>query len=111
MKTWILYLALAAVAAEQPVSVRVYPTVILKYQAIRLTCRVAQDARNRWLEWGVDGYRSSRVQLDGDQARITHEWTIDRVPCDVGPPFCRLVRTDGEVSVTAQLEVGGCDQP
>jgi hypothetical protein len=85
-------LALAVVALAAPrVTISVRPTVLFEGGAIKLTCRVPQDATNRALEWGLEGYRYSRVELDGADARVTHEWIIERVPCDVGPVFCRVM--------------------
>lgn len=98
--------SLAAVAEPPRVSIRVWPAVLFEGGAIRLRCWVEQDATNRYLEWGVTDYRQSRIELDGDKAAKNYEWTIERVPCDVGPPFCRLIRAgERDVLVTQPIQV------
>jgi hypothetical protein len=104
-------LALTAVLAAPRVTIRVRPAVLFEGGAIRLTCRVPQDAANRALEWGLEGYRYSRVELDGADAVITHEWVIERVPCDAGPAFCRVMPGGDlavqEIQISCQSRPGG----
>lgn len=102
MRTICLVVALVAAAAAEPkVFIRLNPLVLFSGDTLHLTCKVPQDAANRYLEWGVDGYRASRVALDGGQAVITHDWFITHVPCDVDTAFCRLLRTDGSHGTVA----------
>lgn len=82
--------------ASAQLEIRVNPRVYFSGATVHLTCRVTPDAANRWLYWGIEDYRQSRVQLDGENARITHEWFINNVPCQ-GAAFCRVVQADGRV--------------
>ena len=84
----------ASLLAAPRISIDVTPAVLFEGAAVRITCRVEPDANNRYLEWGLNDYRSSRVELEGADARRTHEWVITRVPCDPGAAFCRLRRVD-----------------
>lgn len=94
---------------EDKLRIRLNPRVVFRGQTIHLTCRVEPHKDNRYLEWGVDFYRQSRDPLDGADAKITHERFIDGIPCNVGKPFCRLIRTNEEVLLTAELTVSGCE--
>lgn len=102
----VLVIAAVLVLTAPLVTIRVSPMVLFEGGAVRLMCRVLPAAANRFLEWGLSDYRNSRVELDGADAPITHEWTIERVPCDPGPAFCRVVREGGDSTlVTASLQV------
>lgn len=105
-------LALALVAAGVApndvgrVAITVRPTVLFAGDSVWMRCWVPSDPENRYLQWGIADYRESTVELDGDKAARNYEWLIERVPCDAGRPFCRVIRAKGrDVLVTATLEV------
>lgn len=103
--------ALAGVAAGAParVAVQVMPRIVMAGGALRVTCRVPRDARNRGLTIGVALYTTHFVQMDGEAAAVTNTWVFDHVPCDVGDTFCRLT-DDTEKVYEARLPVtvAGC---
>jgi len=113
MRTRLLLVALfvaSLAAADNKLTVRSVPAFVQPGGAVRITCRVQPDAENRKVEFGVDGYTSSTRDLDGESARITHEWTFEHVPCGAGPAFCTVTRADRKSRrVVAPLEVVGCD--
>jgi len=90
---------------EAPVAISVRPAVMFEGGSLWLRCWVPRDPANRYLEWGVTDYRSARIELDGDKAPANHEWLIEHVPCDVGPPFCRLLRADRARDVLVQQPI------
>ena len=90
-------------------AISISPTVLSEYGSLWLTCRVGRDARNRTLEYGVVDYVSSLRELAGVYAPVTWQLRMDRVPCDVGPAFCLVSRSDGSRErVIADFLVSGC---
>lgn len=78
---------------------------------VRLTCRVPRDARHRYLHIGIAGpyTRGSVIDLDGDQAVITHEKYFQPTVCGSYALTCAVF--DGGVRELAhrqlRLEVKG----
>ena len=104
---WIL---LFAAAAGGDLSVRAVPAFVQPGGAVRITCRVQPDAKNRKIEFGVEDYYSVTRELDGEDAPITWERIVDHLPCGAGRAFCRVTRADRSSRlVVAPLEVIGCD--
>lgn len=98
------------VAADAPrVAVQVYPSVFFKDSTFRVTCKVPRDERNRLVVMGVENLSESRIALDGENARITHEILL-RADCGVGPAFCELHATGERMRrVQAEFVTSGCD--
>ena len=105
-----LLFAVLLLAAETPrVTAHVYPSVFFKDSMFRVTCKVPRDARNRRLVMGVENLSESRIPLDGEDARITHEILL-RADCGVGPAFCELHATGERTRrVQAEFRVAACD--
>lgn len=97
----------SAALNERLLTITVSPRVVMAGGSIRVTCRVVRDQANRWLDIGVVGYRASGEQLDGADAFVTHDLTVDHVPCDVSLAFCRLIALK-PMTVTQMFLVGGC---
>jgi hypothetical protein len=92
-------LAAPAVAAEAPVSIAVRPTVVFAGADVRTTVRTPRDARNRELRIIIDApeyYASSDVQLDGDSAAATHQFTWKALPGGAYRVEAILLRQGGE---------------
>lgn len=95
-----------------PVTVSVYPQTVMAGGAVRLRCTVPKDPANRWLDYGLDGYTGSGRQLDGAAAPVTYQVTVDHLPCDVGPAYCRLTRAGKPpVTATRAVLVAACGDP
>lgn len=103
-----LFLAMFLLAPE-PVSIHA-PAVIMAGSSVRIACQVPRQADNRWLEIALVPYRSSGVQLDGDQAPITHEVIYEHVPCAVTEADCILSTTTRKHYATQTVLIAGCDQ-
>lgn len=83
----------------QPVSVNIRPLVIFAGGDVRTTVRTPRDPRNRELRIVVeaaDYYASSDVQLDGDIAAATHQFTWKALPGGAYRVEAILLRADGE---------------
>lgn len=106
----LLALAGLGLLATERVTIDVYPRTVMVGSSFRLTCRVPRDARNRLLEYGVEGYRpGSQRDIDGERARVTWEVAIAEVPCGVGPAYCAVLTDDGRwTRVERALTVAGC---
>ena len=102
------YLSLAALllvgplveaADAPPVTVAVRPTITWAGGDVRTTVRTPRDARNRELRIVVeaaDYYASSDVQLDGDAAAATHQFTWKALPGGAYRVEAILLREDGK---------------
>ena len=77
----------------------------------RVRCSVPRQTENRWLEAGIEAYRSSGVQLEGEYAPVTHEFWFHLVPCDAGRAYCWLKRNDSKEAIAyAPVRVVGCPE-
>ena len=82
-----------------PVSVNIRPAVTFAGGAVRATVRTPRDPRNRELRIVVeaaDYYASSDVQLDGDDAAMTHQFTWKQLPGGAYRVEAILLRADDE---------------
>jgi hypothetical protein len=82
-----------------PVTLAVRPTVLFEGRDVRTTVRTPRDPRNRELRIIVDApdyYASSDVQLDGDDAPATHQFTWKELPSGTYRVEAILTRADGE---------------
>lgn len=108
MKYALVAMLLAASTVGPRISI--YPQVLFAGGALRLRCSVPPAPANRWLDFGVQDYRTSGEELDGEKAVVTHETIIDHIPCNVGPAFCAVTDANGKVrTVTAAYEMAGCE--
>lgn len=104
------FLLLISLLDGSGLSIRITPQVVMRGAAMRLTCRVDQDPRNRVLEYGIDGYTRTQMDLDGEHSRVTFERIIERIPCDVGPAYCALYRNEGKpILRSINFEIANCD--
>jgi hypothetical protein len=104
----------APAAADAPLSIAVRPAVVFVGGDVRTTVRTPRDARNRELRISIDAaeyYASSDVQLDGDSAAATHQFTWKALPGGSYRVEATLVREDGEkdISFTCFVVIGGDD--
>ena len=77
----------------------VRPTVLFAGRDVRTTVRTPRDPRNRELRIIVeaaDYFASSDVQLDGDDAPATHQFTWKELPSGAYRVEAILTREDGE---------------
>lgn len=103
-------LAMSVPSEAQRVVAKVYPSVVMAGQSVKVTCTVEPNAANRWLTMGVANYRWQGRQLEGEDAAITHQQTWDRVPCDSGPAFCLVQDANRKQhAAEADLLVVGCE--
>lgn len=107
---WLLASATIS-STKDKLAIRIMPSIVSPGGDLRLTCRVPRDARNRWLEYGIVDYApGSFRQLDGEQARITWETLIPKIPCGSGPAYCAVHRNDQSSDlVSADFLVVGCE--
>lgn len=77
--------------------------------AIRITCRVVPDERNRVLKMGIEPYLTDAEELNSD--RITFQRTYEHIPCWAEAAFCAVVNEQEKVGVASiPLEVVGCGE-
>jgi hypothetical protein len=100
-------------AADAPVTLTVRPAVLFAGRDVRTTVRTPRDPRNRELRIVVeaaDYYKSSDVQLDGDDAAATHQFDWKELPSGAYRVEAILTRADGERrSATQCFAVLGLD--
>jgi hypothetical protein len=98
----------------KPVSLSVRPVVLFAGRDVRATVRTPRDPRNRELRViveGADYYASSEVQLDGDGAPATHQFTWKELPAGAYRAEAILSRENGERETVAQcFAVLGLDE-
>ena len=96
-----------------PVTLAVRPTVLFAGRDVRTTVRTPRDPRNRELRIIVeasDYYAASDVQLDGDDAPATHQFTWKELPSGAYRVEAILTREDGDRrTVTECFAVLGLD--
>jgi hypothetical protein len=93
-------------ASDAAVAVAVRPTVSFAGGEVRAIVRTPRDARNRELRVVVEAaeyYSSSDVQLDGDEAPATHQFSWKALPGGNYRVEAILLRDDGE-----ERRVAGC---
>jgi hypothetical protein len=89
---------LVEAADAPPVTVAVRPSITWAGGDVRTTVRTPRDPRNRELRIVVeaaDEYASSDVQLDGDAAAATHQFTWKALPGGAYRVEAILLREDG----------------
>ena len=92
-------------AADAPVTLSVRPAVLFAGHDVRTTVRTPRDPRNRELRVIVeagDYYASSDVQLDGNAAPATHQFTWKELPGGAYRVEAVLTREDGERRTVSQ---------
>jgi hypothetical protein len=110
-RLWLLGLALGAttlVAAGEPISIRVNPSVSLAPATLGIRVHVAPEADNRALEIVVDSddfYRLSRMQLDGDRAPAVNTLRIEGVPAGGYEVTAAVIGGDGGRRALARARV------
>lgn len=93
-------------ATDASVAVSVRPTIAFSGGEVRATVRTPRDARNRELRVVVEAaeyYASSDVQLDGDEAPTTHQFSWKALPGGDYRVEAILLRDDGD-----ERRVVGC---
>jgi hypothetical protein len=72
-----------ALKPESPITVHVSPAVAIEGSAVQATVRVVPNSDNRLLRIMVDSenyFRSSDVELNGDDAATTHYLALNSLP-------------------------------
>jgi hypothetical protein len=90
--------------AAEPVEVRVSSAFVLEGSNVRVTVRIVPDKDNRFLTIQADSsdyYRSSRIQLSGDEAPLIHTMMLRSLPSGVYEVRAILSRSD-DVEQAAQ---------
>jgi hypothetical protein len=102
-----LVLTAVQVRATTPVSVSVWPAVMLSRGDARLTVLVERSEKNRELKWEIDSpeaYRSGTLQLDG--ASAPSQWLFQLRTLEAGAYTVRVTVTRGDRSqAVAQTEL------
>jgi hypothetical protein len=93
----VAWLTVSGVAAKpsDPVAIRLGPAVSMEPGAVRITTLVEPDERNRELVIEVESalhFRSSTVQLDGEQAARSHALWVKNLPAGQYEVRVRLQR-------------------
>jgi hypothetical protein len=110
VRTAILSLFLT-LAAPGRVYIATMPLVLQAGDNVRITCTVPKNPDNRWLKMGIDGYRTSTFQLDGDSAPITHSFIVQKVPCETPVAICVVEDNLGKTwTATRELGIAGCGE-
>jgi hypothetical protein len=111
--TGVLLAGVVSYGADAPVTLAVRPTVVFAGRDVRTTIRTPRDPRNRELRIIVeaaDYYASSDVQLDGDDAPATHQFTWKELPSGAYRVEAILTRADDQhVTATQCFAVLGLD--
>jgi hypothetical protein len=87
----------STVWAAEPVEVRVSSPFVLEGANVRVTVRIVPDEDNRFLTIQADSpeyYRSSRTQLSGDEAPLTHTMMLRSLPSGLYEVRAILTRSD-----------------
>ena len=109
----VLLAGVVSYGADAPVALAVRPTVLFAGKDVRTTVRTPRDSRNRELRIIVeaaDYYASSDVQLDGDDAPATHQFTWKELPSGTYRVEAILTRADDQhVTATQCFAVLGLD--
>jgi hypothetical protein len=98
-------IASTTVWAAEPVEVRVSSTFVLEGSTVRVTVRIVPDEDNRFLTIQADSpeyYRSSRIQLSGDEAPLIHTMMLRSLPSGLYEVRAILSRSD-DVEESAQM--------
>ena len=91
--------------AAEPVEVRVSSAFVLEGSHVQVTVRIVPDEDNRFLTIQADSadyYRSSRIQLSGDEAPLIHTMMLRSLPSGVYEVRAILSRSD-DVEQSAQM--------
>jgi hypothetical protein len=98
-----------AVWAAEPVEVRVSSPFVLEGANVHVTVRIVPDEDNRFLTIqaeSLDFYRSSRIQLSGEEAPLIHTMLLRSLPSGSYEIRAVLTRTDAvEQSAPMRLRV------
>ncbi len=104
----VLLLAASSLGAESPLTVRLTPHFSTAPGNLLVTVGVLQRTANRALEVEADSgsfYRSSAVQLDGDQARRSQTFNFNDLPAGDYQVTVRLITTKGDSVVHDSFQV------
>ena len=110
-RLWIFGLALSTatiVAAGEPISIRVNPSVSIAPSMLAIRVSVTPQSQNRALEIVVDSsdfYRLSRVQLEGDRAPLVNTLKINSVPAGDYEVTATVIGSDGRRGSIARAHV------
>ena len=110
-RLWLIALALSTatlVAAGEPVSIRVNPSVAVAPTNLAISVNVVPQPQNRALEIVLDSgdfYRLSRVQLEGDRSPLVNTMKIDSVPAGDYEVTATVFGSDGRRGSTARAHV------
>lgn len=86
--------------------------VLAEGGSLQLTCHVPRSEDNRWVELGIEGYRSSTIEMEGANSPKTFQILFNRVPCGVGAAYCNVGGIPGSHVMSTKLPVlvSGCEQ-
>ena len=75
------------------VTMRATPNVVREGEQVLLECRVRRHADHRRIDFGIEDVRISSQGLDGANAAVSYQLTIQAMPClgnDLVRPFCQV---------------------
>jgi hypothetical protein len=102
----------APVAATDSVSLEVSPTVSFAPAVVRIRIKVEPNATNRVMKVVADSdsfYRSSTIQLDGDQAPLTTQLSFRGLPRGEYNITATVIGSDGKTKGLAHSRVNIVD--
>ena len=91
-----------------PITIRVSPAVAFAPANLRVRATIESNARNRSVEIvaeSLDFYRSSEIQLDGDQAPRTSVFEFRSLPPGVYEVRATLIGSDGQERSAVRQQV------
>ena len=94
-----LICASGSTGASEKLSLRVTPNVSSAPSTVMVKATIAKNAANRWLSIEADSgtfYRSSAIQLDGDNAPTVTEIRLSNLPSGEYNVSAVLKTNDGE---------------
>jgi hypothetical protein len=103
-----LTLATTAVAANEPVSIRVSPAVAFAPATLKIDASVEPDVDNRAIEIVADSegfYRSSTIPLEGDRAPKTTTLQYLSLPPGTYEVMATLITSGGKARAVARAHV------
>ena len=111
IRVGMLVLAMASAApvtATETVSIEVTPAVSFAPAEVRIRIRVEPNAANRRMTIVAESesfYRSSTIQLEGDQAPLTTQLQFRGLPVGQYDISAAVTGTDGKTTATAHRRV------
>ena len=103
-----LLFAAGSPGASEKLTLRVTPNVSSAPSTVIVRAYVTPNAQNRWLRIEADSgsfYRSSEIQLDGDNAPMLTEFRLNSLPSGEYTVMAMLTDSTGEETVVRRTAI------